>query len=100
MNREELEARWFDLTRRAMPAAAQGRGWPVQFDHCFQRILLDHVVGGPWRDAIPAPAYRNASYRQLAAAIALGEAALAGREDLAALNRQSLAWRGKGPATG
>ncbi len=90
-----LEARWFALTRETLPAVARERGWPVHLDHCFQRILLDNTVGGPWRNAIPAPAYRNATDQQLNAAIALGEAALQGDADLSALNRQSLAWRGK-----
>ena len=95
MARSTLVDRWFALTREEMPAAAAGRGWPVRFDHCFQRILLDHAAGGPWRYAIAAPAWRHATEAQLQRAIALGEAALAGEADLAALNRQSLAWRGK-----
>ena len=95
MNRTDLEARWLALTREDMPAAADARGWPVRFDHCFQRILLDHAAGGPWRETIPAPAYRNATDAQLKAAVELGEEALSGEADLAALNRRSLAWRGK-----
>ena len=42
-----------------------------------------------------APAWRTATEAQLSAAIALGEAAIAGTADLAELNRRSLAWRGK-----
>ena len=96
MTRADLEARWLDLTRRAMPAAAADRGWPVRLDHCFQRILLDHATGGVWYDAVPKrPAYAHAPDAVLRRAVALGEAALAGDADLAALNRQSLAWRGK-----
>lgn len=98
---ETLIAHWFRLTREVMPALAAQRGWPVRLDHCFQRILLDNAVGGPWRSQIAAPAWRNADAAQLTTAIALGEAAVAGKADLAALNRRSLAWRGKcGPATG
>ena len=74
----------------------QARDWPVRFDHCFQRILLDNAVGGPWREHIDSPAYRNAPEPILARAIALGEAAVANEADLAELNRRSLAWRGKG----
>ena len=95
MNRTDLEARWFALTREDMPAAADARGWPIRFDHCFQRILLDHAAGGPWREKIAAPAYRNATDAQLEAAVELGEAALSGEADLAELNRRSLAWRRK-----
>ena len=94
--RAALEARWLDLTRRAMPAAASARGWPVRFDHCFQRILLDNATGGVWYDAIrKRPAFRHATDAVLARAVALAEAALGEEADLAALNRASLAWRGK-----
>ena len=71
------------------------RGWPVRFDHCFQRILLDNSVGAKWRDLIASPAYINAPVRVLRDAVDLGEACAAGRADLAALNRRSLEWRGK-----
>jgi hypothetical protein len=100
MDRATLEATWLDLTRARLPrAAAEGRRrWPVRFDHCFQRILLDHATGGVWYDAIPKrPAYAHAPDVVLARAVALGEALLAGEADLAALNAQSLAWRGKRP---
>ena len=96
------EARWRDLTDRVLPEAARGRAdWPVRLNHCFQRILLDHATGGCWYDAIPdRPAYAHAPDVVLDRAIALGEEVLAGRADLRALNRQSLAWRGKGCGKG
>ncbi|WP_390549491.1 GCN5-related N-acetyltransferase [Qipengyuania sp. MTN3-11] len=90
-----ITERWFELTRDQMPYLADKRGWPVREDHCFQRILLDNAVGGHWADEIPAPAYLNAPDDLLERAIALGEAAVAGEEDLAELNRNSLAWRGR-----
>ena len=92
--RAALEARWTDLVERRLPAAA-GPHWPVRFDHCFARILLDHATGGVWYDAIPRrPARRHAPDAVLEAALALGEAVLDGRADLHALNRRSLEWRG------
>ena len=94
--RVALEARWLDLTRRRMPEAAAARAWPVRFDHCFQRILLDNATGGTWYDAIPLrPAYRHAPDAVLREAVRLGEAALGGTADLPDLNRRSLAWRGR-----
>ena len=96
MDRAALEAHWLDLTRRALPALAVARGWPVGADHCFQRILLDHAVGGRWYDEVAArPAYRHIALDGLARAVALGEAVAAGDADLDALNAQSLRWRGK-----
>lgn len=92
-----LEAEWLVLTRETLPALAAARGWPVRADHCFQRILLDHAVGGCWYDHVPRrPAYHHFPADRLAAAVALGRAAAAGQADLHALNRRSLAWRGKG----
>lgn len=97
-DRAALEARWLDLTRRTLPGVARERGWPVVADHCFQRILLDHAFGGVWYDHVAGrPAYTHAHAAALERAVALGEAALAGEVDMAALNRQSLAWRGKAP---
>lgn len=87
---------WRDLVERRLPEAARdGRDWPVRLDHCFARILLDHACGGPWRDQVRPPAHANLPADRLEAAIALGEAVLAGEADLHALNRRSLAWRGK-----
>lgn len=96
MERADLEARWLRLTREVLPGLAGSRGWPVRFDHCFQRILLDHAVGGRWYDRVAGrPAYRHLDAERLAAAVALGEAVAAGAADLHALNAQSLRWRGK-----
>jgi hypothetical protein len=92
----ELRGRWRDLVERRLPDAARGRGdWPVRLDHCFSRILLDNACGRPWREIVGAPAWRNAPAAILATASALGEAVLRGEVDLAALNRRSLALRGK-----
>ena len=95
-DRAALEAEWLALTRTELPALATARGWPVRADHCFQRILFDHAFGGRWYDHIAKrPAYTHAPADRLAAAIALGRAVIAGGADLHALNRASLAWRGK-----
>ncbi|KQP31173.1 GCN5 family acetyltransferase [Methylobacterium sp. Leaf104] len=91
---EAARLRWRALVERRLPEAA-GPDWPVQRDHCFARILLDNTCGGPWRESVPAPAWANLPLDQLAAATELGEAVLTGRADLFALNRRSLALRGK-----
>ncbi|KQU23825.1 GCN5 family acetyltransferase [Methylobacterium sp. Leaf94] len=91
---EAARLRWRDLVERRLPEAARP-DWPVHRDHCFARILLDNTCGGPWRESVPAPAWANLPLGQLAAATELGEAVLFGRADLRALNRRSLALRGK-----
>ena len=91
-----MERRWLHLTRVELPGHADERGWPLRFDHCFQRVLLDAACGCCWYERIERrPAYRHAPDALLARAVELGEELLAGREDLSALNRQSLAWRGR-----
>ena len=94
---ERLRDRWRELVGERLPAAARepGRRWPVRFDHCFARILLDDACDRPWREAVRAPAWRNAPAEVLERAIATGEAVLAGEADLEALNRRSLTLRGK-----
>ena len=93
-SRADLEAEWLELTRGILPGLARSRVWPVRADHCFQRILLDAVVGGVWYDAVAGrPAYRCIDGGLLARAVTLGRDVVEGRADLAALNRQSLAWR-------
>ena len=97
MTSEALIEEWFALTREQMPSAAPHRNWPVRFDHCFQRILLDNAVGGKWTESIAAPAYRHAGDAVMSAALDLGRRVMAGELDLGDLNRNSLAWRGKRP---
>lgn len=94
MDRDALEAHWLELTRSVLPGFAQQREWPVNQDHCFQRILLDNACGGVWYDFVEGrPAYRHAAPEVLARAVKLGEACISGSEDLEALNRRSLDWR-------
>ena len=77
MQRDQLEKRWLSLTREEMPSVARARGWPVVFDHCFQRILLDNAAGRVWYEVIEKrPAYRHAPDALLRDAVELGEAAL------------------------
>ena len=95
--RLELIHRYLNLTRTVMPAVAQTRlnEWPVRNDHCFQRIVLDTVCAGIWYDHVSRPAYKNLSLEQAQRAVQICEDIIAGRADLADLNRKSLAWRGK-----
>ena len=91
-----LRARWRDLVERELPGAARSRpDWPVRFDHCFARILLDCVHDRPWREVVRPPAWRNAAPAKLARALSLGRDVLADRADLGELNQRSLRLRGK-----
>ncbi|MEM8592129.1 MAG: hypothetical protein AAGF13_06340 [Pseudomonadota bacterium] len=90
---ETLITTYLDLTRITLPALAPSRPWPVSADHCFQRIILDNVVGGVWYDHIPRPAYEHLSLDQARAAAKLALDIKQGTADLSALNDRSLAWR-------
>ncbi|KAJ5051842.1 uncharacterized protein L3040_001612 [Drepanopeziza brunnea f. sp. 'multigermtubi'] len=99
----QLQEDWKQMYQRTLPSAAKAKApsqpkWPVQLDHCFARIILDHVVGGvgtPWTAKIKSPAYKNMSREQLVRSIDLGRQILEGEADLAALDGESLRARGK-----
>lgn len=99
LTQSEMVERYLTLTRETLPGLAREpeRQWPVRHDHCFQRIVLDHVSGGVWYDHIARPAYKHLSAAQAQEAVRLCERIISGEADLHALNRQSLAWRGKLP---
>lgn len=98
MNRADLLQTYFHLTREILPTRAQYEGWVVTADHCFQRIILDNIVGDAWRNQLTGkgPAYRQLSDEQLERAVRLAiEIEREGDLFLRELNRNSLHWRGK-----
>ncbi len=98
--REALQQRYLTLTRETLPSRARAEGWIVHFDHCFMRILLDHLFEDEWYGHLSRKqvAYKQLSIKQLQAAIHMGEAILKrGNGYLRELNCQSLRWRGKVP---
>ena len=93
--RGAAEARWLHLTRVALPAMAAAHRWPIGLDHCFMRVCLDCAIGAPWHERVRRPAIRHLDDAQLRAAIAVAERVAADPASLPALNRESLAMRGK-----
>jgi hypothetical protein len=95
----DIVSRYMVLTKEVMPEMARDPNinWPVRNDHCFQRIVLDNVCGGPWFDHLPRPAYKHLSQDQAVHALQLCEAIIDGHENLFDLNNKSLSWRGKSP---
>ena len=97
-SRAELEARYRQLVREVLPAAARSHGWVLRDDHCFGRVLLDDAVGGCWYDVLDRrrTAFRQLDDAQLAGAVALAERLVEeGDPLLRELDARSLAWRGK-----
>lgn len=98
MNRDDLITAYVHLTRAVLPARAGQEQWVVRADHCFQRIILDNVVGDMWRTILiqKRPAYRQLSDDQLRQAVELAQQIdREGNGLLSQLNHNSLRWRGK-----
>lgn len=100
--KEKLQEQWNYLYKEYLPTLAKARDeaqtrWPVMFDHCFARIVLDNSIGidKPWTKVLPSPAYKHMSEAQLRAAIALAERIAAGTANLVELDERSLQLRGK-----
>ena len=93
---QRLRDEWRRLVGTLLPREAETRrDWPIRFDHCFARVLLDNAHGGPWRDHVAPPAWRNTDPAVLAEAVKMGRNVLNGSENLVAFNERSLALRGK-----
>ena len=90
-------ANYMRLTKEVLPSLAKSdlRDWPVSEDHCFQRIVLDHVCGGVWYEHLDRPAYKHLTDDQARTAVELCQNIIEGRANLIQMNQQSLMWRGK-----
>jgi len=93
LTREQLAARWLDLTRRVLPGMARAEGWPIRLDHCFMRVCLDQALGQPWHERVRRPAIRHLGDDELRRAVVIAERIAADPAVLPSLNAQSLAWR-------
>ena len=87
--------RYLELTGERLPAQATD-AWPVQADHCFQRIVLDALFDDRWDEHIDGrPAYERLTADQLREAITLAESMLDDPDRVRELNRESLRKRGE-----
>ncbi|MGF1512395.1 MAG: hypothetical protein ACFB5Z_01675 [Elainellaceae cyanobacterium] len=96
---DALRQRYLELTNETLPGLAQQRQFPVRFNHCFQRIVLDNLFGRCWYEALnreAGAAYKQLSVAQLQDAIAIAQA-IAEQPNgyIQDLNQNSLRWRGK-----
>lgn len=90
-----LIERYLDLVNNRLPAAAKHGGYPVRFNHCFARIILDAVCGCEWYQVLERPAYKHLTNEQLKRAIAIGQEFLTNPQACCAANQTSLKYRGK-----
>lgn len=92
---------WQELSQmanRQFPAAARAGGFPIVHNHCFLRVVYDHLFEKKWQEVLDPkkPAYRQLDETQLRRAIAIGHEVMADRERCEIMNARSLRWRGKG----
>jgi hypothetical protein len=96
-HRMAIERVYLHLTNHTLPMKAEQAGWPIQDNHCFQRVLLDHLFQRVWYDALPAgnrPAYKQLDNVQLGQLIwQAWQLIHAEKKDVVRLNQQSLFWR-------
>ena len=96
-DKDTLVANYMRFTKEVLPSLARNdqTDWPVSEDHCFQRIVLDHVCGGVWYEHLDRPAYKHLTNDQAQRAVKICQDIADGRTDLHKLNQQSLIWRKK-----
>lgn len=69
--------------------------YPVKYNHCFIRIILDQLCQDCWYNHISKPAIYNMTNEQLSKAIELAKVIIKHPEICWVWNMQSLKWRGK-----
>lgn len=92
-----LRNQYLKLTNHLLPTLAQTRHFPVRYNHCFQRIILDNLFGRCWYNILPrnnGPAYQQLTEAQLEQAIAIAQQIIEQPDAyLQQLNQNSLTWR-------
>lgn len=96
---KNLHEEYLHLTNEMLPSLAKQRKFPVRFNHCFQRIILDNLFGCCWYDALDksqGAAYKQLNKNQLETAISLAKQIISRPDEyIEELNNNSLHWRGK-----
>lgn len=92
------QTRYLELTNQVLPELARQRQFPVKYNHCFQRIVLDNLFGCCWYEVLRGkdPAYEQLTEAQLERAIAIAESMISQTDEHThQLNQNSLGWRRK-----
>ncbi len=48
----QLQSRYLELTNKVLPQIAKERQFPVRYNHCFGRIILDNLFGCCWYEVL------------------------------------------------
>ena len=96
---EQLRKKYLELVNKELPGLAKQRQFPVRFNHCFARIILDNLFDRCWYEALDrkkGAAYKQLSEEQLQKAIAIAIAIIERPDSyIQELNQNSLRWRNK-----
>lgn len=99
-----LQERYLELINQVLPRLAKERQFPVRYNHCFGRIVLDNLFGCCWYEVLSrrnGSAYKQLNHEQLKRAIEIAETIIVEPEEyIAQLNQNSLRWPGKLRETG
>jgi hypothetical protein len=88
-----LRERYLRLTEDELPARAT-EAWPVQVDHCFQRIFLDILYGDVWYEHVKGrSAVRQLTADELPRATAIAESMRSDPARVRELNDRTLGYR-------
>ena len=92
-----LRVRYLDIINAQLPQKAKQVAMPVQFSHCFARIVLDNLFQACWYEHLSRkkPAYKQLNEAQLLQAIEIAHEMLVDVDMAKLLNQKSLRWRGK-----
>ncbi len=94
----DLQQKYLRLVNVILPGVAREKSFPITFNHCFARIILDNLFEGCWYNYLD-PRGRVAAYKQLdttklSKAISLAESMAEGDANhITELNKNSLRWR-------
>ena len=95
----QLRQRYLELVNKELPTLAKQRQFPVRFNHCFARIILDNLFDRCWYEALDrkqGAAYTQLSSEQLQKAIAIAQSIINSPDaHIQELNQNSLRWRNK-----
>ena len=93
----ELRARYLELINDILPSIAAARGFPVNLNHCFGRIVLDNLFQGCWYNYLTVgrvAAYKQLDLAQLQQAVNIAQSLVdLPLAHILSLNNQSLQWR-------
>lgn len=97
VDRVELEDMFLMVTGAILPSEAEEHDYPINEDHCFQRVCYDVAYGDEWYDYVDGnPAYRNIEDSKLVKAVGAALYMMnCGCKAVERLNEKSLYWRGE-----